>query len=162
MKITQTIKKQTPNEAKKIKSAILTKNYKKEISGGFTLVEVIICIAILCTLSAIALPTFLSTTDTAEASAMIGSMSSFAKSCGSKIMTNDPVPLSGVAATIQVSNSAVCDGSANIQINNSTRFNARNIGGLSCGGIRANGTTNHTCTLTIDRQSGSITANWSP
>ena len=139
-----------------------TKTQTRSSKEGFSLTEILICIVILGIISALALPSFISTTDTAEASATIGSMSNFAKTCGSNMIVNDPIPLSGMTDEIQISNSAICDGSTNTQISNTTPFNASNIGGLRCGGSPANGSTDQVCTLTINSRSGSVTGNWSP
>ena len=148
----------------RLKLALLNRRRSNNaLEKGFTLVELMIVIVIVGILSAVALPNFLGTRDKATAGSLVGSMSAFAKQCGANMVIGDPVAVAP-PGTITITNGGVCNGGANVSISNATAFTAANIGGVRCGSDAntANGTSNTTCTLTVDQNSGSVTGAWTP
>ena len=135
------------------------KKSKNLLQEGFTLVELMIVIVIVGILSAVALPNFLGTREKASAQSLIGSMASQAKLCGANMVVGDPVALPAVAG---VSVSGACVGTANVTITNTSAFTQpTQIGGVRCGADQANGTDDETCTLTVDRLTGTVSGSWS-
>jgi len=134
------------------------------LEKGFTLVELMIVIAIVGVLSAVALPNLLSNRDRAAAQAEIGSMMSFAKQCSSNMLSENPVQIKNIPADITASpampTTAGCfdttTGVIKTTFSNKTAFpNAANIVGMVCGqdangaDQKADGTNHKTCTLTV-------------
>ena len=64
------------------------KTKKNFLQKGFTLVELMVVVAIVAVLSAVALPNLLGNRDRAQAQATIGAMGSFAKQCGTNILND--------------------------------------------------------------------------
>ena len=135
------------------------KKGRNALEKGFTLVELMIVIVIVGILSAVALPNFLGTREKASAQTLIGSMASQAKLCGANMVVGDPTALPAVTG---VTVSAVCSGANNVTITNTANFTQpTQIGGVRCGADQANGTTDKTCTLTVDKSTGTVTGAWS-
>merc|ERR1712006_6771 len=135
------------------------------LEKGFTLVELMIVIVIVGVLSAVALPNFLGTRDKAAAGALIGSLQGFAKQCATEQLTGGGSLTIAEVTAAGGTLSAVCAGSADVTIANTTGFTAGRVTGLLCG-RNASGaeqkalSTSTTCTFTID-DDGQITGAWS-
>ena len=134
------------------------------LEQGFTLVELMIVIAIVAVLSAVALPNLLSNRDRAAAQAEIGSMMSFAKQCSSNMLSENPVQIKNIPADITASPDMPTvpgcfvngTGVTLTTFSNKNPFlNKANIIGMVCGkddsgaDVVADGTTHTTCTLTV-------------
>lgn len=156
------------------------KKSRNLLEKGFTLVELMIVIAIVGVLSAVALPNLLSNRDRAAAQAEIGSMMSFAKQCSSNMLSENPVQIKNIPADITASpdmpTTPGCfvngTGVTSTTFKNKTAFpNAANIIGMVCGqdvngaDVVADGSADATCTLTVHdgttQDVGLIVGEWS-
>ena len=138
---------------------------RKGLAQGFTLIELMITVVIIGVLAAVALPNFLGTRDKAEAGALIGSLTGFAKQCATEQLTGGGsltvAEVSAAGGTL----SALCAGTADVTIATTPAFTAGRVTGLVCGrntsGVKQVASTANTiCTLTITR-TGIITGLWS-
>ena len=122
-----------------------------------------IVIIIIGILSAVALPNFLNARSKAEAGALIGTMSGFAKECATNALTQDGSGLSGLPATVTVTatGGTVCSTGATIK--NTTPFGAGKVVGIRCGVLNTGAAAlavaaSTTCTFTIDANGGTTGA----
>jgi type IV pilus assembly protein PilA len=118
------------------------KSPRKSIAQGFTLIELMIVVAIVGILSALAVPQYLRARARAEASADIGEAVGLAKECASG-------QASGLSQTVQDSDggSAItCDGTASRTLKASWGGDAT---GIDCLNTSVTGAGNRTATITI-------------
>ena len=156
------------------------KSKKNHLQKGFTLVELMVVVAIVAVLSAVALPNLLGNRDRAQAQATIGAMGSFAKQCGTNILNENPTLIENVPAAITSPTGAGADfgcgtiangifAAATAGYDLSVAFpNGQPLEGLACGldangvpvrlGTVADGTT-ATCTLNVTDE-GNVVGAW--
>ena len=155
------------------------KTKKNLLQKGFTLVELMVVVAIVGVLSAVAIPNLLANRDRAAAQSLIGSMDAFAKQCASNMLSENPGDIEGIPTTIDVNGTA---GAGDGQhpcgaVDNATgdftpaasvfsadwdATQANNLEGLVCGkaangsitGAQRNSGAQTTCTLTVNLGGG--------
>ena len=139
------------------------KSKKSIFEKGFTLIELMVVVAIVGVLSAAALPQFLDARSKAGAGSTIGSLAGFASECATGQITGGSNLNATNLANAGITFTGSCNGSAAGIFKNAVDFT--NVPGSKCG---RNSTgqeqlalgTSKTCTLTVAKD-GSITGAWS-
>ena len=144
---------------KDLLQAILKAQKSREFSkNGFTLVEAIVVVVVIGILSSIAMPNFIAARDKASAGAVIGTMASFSKACGSNMASEESTAL-GVPSSIKQTNT--CDGQKDVTFENENEFNSPgNLNGMRCG-ADLHADTEAICKLTVDKITGTVSGEWS-
>lgn len=88
----------------------------KGLAQGFTLIELMIVVAIIGILSAVAIPQFLGVRDRSAASAKVGELVGLAKECAVGQVTGSAQVLNFGTSGITGAPEAGCDGSANVTL----------------------------------------------
>ena len=95
---------------------LLAKKDRKGLAQGFTLIELMIVVAIIGILSAVALPQFLGVRDRSAASAKVGELIGLAKECAVGQATGAAQVIDVGPSGITGAPAAGCDGSANVTL----------------------------------------------
>ena len=137
--------------------SLIAKKGRKGLAQGFTLIELMIVVAIIGVLSAVAIPQFLGVRDRAAAGAKVGELVGLAKECAvgqvTKVAQTPAVGNSGITIT------GVCDGASATAVTLATANLTSIPAGVKCladdsivGDVRA--------TISIT-QAGAMTCAWS-
>jgi type IV pilus assembly protein PilA len=138
-------------------SRLLAKKGRKSLTQGFTLIELMIVVAIIGILSAVAIPQFLGVRSRAAASAKVGELVGLAKECAvgqvTKFNQGPSVGTSGVVVT------GTCDGSATTDVTLATPILDPVPADVKC--LSASSTAGNTKATISVTQSGAMTCAWS-
>lgn len=135
---------------------LIAQKGRKGLAQGFTLIELMIVVAIIGILSAVAIPQFLGVRDRAAASAKVGELVGLAKECAVGQVTGTEQRLglgdSGIVPT------AACDGKQDVELPTAALSPAAPAGVKCLADDKSEGKT--VATITI-KQDGSMTCAWS-
>lgn len=149
---------------------LANKKPKNIIEKGFTLVELMVTVAVVGVLAAAAFPAYLGAQQKASTGATIGSMQGYAKECATKAITGDTSNIVSAVGAIDGMTFGDLDCATNVTtITSDAVSDPTTIGGLKCGATAAgvpqvaNGTAGATghvkCQLSISTD-GVITGEW--
>jgi len=136
--------------------SLLAKKGRKGLAQGFTLIELMIVVAIIGILSAVAIPQFLGIRDRAAASAKVGELVGISKECAvgqvTKVVQTLALGTSGIGV------SGPCDGTATVTLATATLNPAAPADVKCLSAASAAGNTKATITIT---SAGEISCAWS-
>lgn len=136
---------------------LLAQKGRKGLAQGFTLIELMIVVAIIGILSAVAIPQFLGVRNRAAASAKVGELVGLAKECAvgqvTKFNQGPSVGTSGIVVT------GICDGSATTDVTLATPTLDPVPADVKC--LSASSTAGNTKATISITQSGAMTCAWS-
>nr|WP_315859796.1 type II secretion system protein [Cyanobium sp. Aljojuca 7D2] len=135
---------------------LITKKGRKGLAKGFTLIELMIVVAIIGILSAVALPQFLGVRDRSELQSFVGEALGLAKECAVGQVTK---VASGTATKGNTTVTGTCDGSGAVTL---VVTGSKAVAGVKCltGANSVSTATQKTATITVSAD-GATTCVWS-
>lgn len=134
---------------------LITQKGRKGLAQGFTLIELMIVVAIIGILSAVAIPQFLGVRDRSELQAMISEATGLAKECAVGQVTKVD---SGTTTKGSTKVTGSCDGSSSTAVTLEVA-GSKGIAGVKCLD-KASAAGEKTATISVS-QDGALTCTWS-
>jgi prepilin-type N-terminal cleavage/methylation domain-containing protein len=126
---------------------------RKGQAKGFTLIELMIVVAIIGVLAAVGIPKFIGVRDNAEASAKVGEIVGLAKECATYVASGGI----GTAPTKTIDTDSDCSKTANTVY---TRTWSKGVAGIKCLG-KESASTSKKAEITVDFTDGSMDCKFS-
>jgi type IV pilus assembly protein PilA len=142
-------------QQKLLLNSLMSQKGRKGLAQGFTLIELMIVVAIIGILSAVALPQFLGVRDRSELQAMVGEAVGLAKECAVGQITKVDSGTANKGSTVVT---GTCDGA------NATAVTLKVVGSKNIAGVKCLDKTSaageKTATISVS-QDGAISCAWS-
>ena len=135
-------------------NSLLAKKGRKGLAQGFTLIELMIVVAIIGILSAVAIPQFLGVRDRSELQAKVGEAIGLAKECAVGQVTKVASGTASITGGTQVT--GACDGSAAVTL---VATGTKAVAGVKCMNVTSTAA-QKTATVSVS-QDGVISCAWS-